>query len=101
MIALGRWFAGWETEYTPAGLERLVRASGLAVVRTYGEWMVPGFFYRSLRYALMRSGLLLLPKYPRGIWPLSALGRRQREWLRGRRIGLYTCAMIGTVGRKP
>lgn len=101
MILLGRWFAGWETEYTPAELERLVRRSGLDVVRTYGEWMVPGFFYRSFRYGLMRAGLARLPKYPRALPPFGALGRMQREWLRERRVGLYTCAMIGTLGRKP
>jgi SAM-dependent methyltransferase len=101
MILLNRWFAGWETEYSPAELEGLVRRSGLEVVRTYGEWMVPGFFYRSVRYALMRAGLVTLPKYPREIWPFAQLGKGIRGWLRGRRIGLYTCAMIGTLGRKP
>lgn len=101
MILLGRWFAGWETEYSPAELEKLVRAGGLDVVHTYGEWMVPGFFYRSLRYGLMRSRLLTLPKYPRLVWPLGALGRWQRAWLRRRRVGLYTCAMIGTLARRP
>jgi SAM-dependent methyltransferase len=101
MIWLGRWFAGWETEFSPAQLEARVRGCGLQVVRTYGEWMVPGFFYRALRYGLMRARLAHLPKYPSGLWPFSALGRRQRAWLRTRRIGLYTCAMIGTLARKP
>jgi SAM-dependent methyltransferase len=100
MIALGRWFAGWETEFSPAELERVLRGSGLTVVHTYGDWMVPGFFYRSLRYGLMRARLARLPKYPRGLWPFSALGRACRESLRRRRIGLYTCAMIGTLARK-
>jgi len=101
MIALNRWFAGWETEYSPAELEGRVRAAGLEVVRTYGEWMVPGFFYRSFRYALMRGGLARLPKYPRGLWPFSSLGAWQRRKLRGTRVGLYTSAMIGTLARKP
>lgn len=100
MIALDRWFAGWETEYSPRELEGLVRASGLTVVRTYGEWMVPGFFYRAFRYALMRSRVKTLPKYPPEIWPFAQLGRGWREFLRKRRAGLYTCAMIGTLGRK-
>ena len=100
MILLGRWFAGWETEYSPARLEALVRESGLTVVRTYGEWMVPGFFYRSLRYALMRARVTRLPKYPRGLRPFSDLAAAGRGWLRRRRIGLYTTAMIGTLGRK-
>jgi SAM-dependent methyltransferase len=101
MILLGRWFAGWETEFTPAGLERVLRRAGLEPVRTYGAWMVPGFFYRSLRYALMRSGVARLPKYPRESWPWRPLGRAGRAWLGRRRAGLYTCAMIGTVARKP
>src|SRR5690606_6763310 len=37
MIALGRWFAGWETEYSPAELESLIRRARLQVVHTYGE----------------------------------------------------------------
>ncbi len=101
MIWLGRWFAGWETEYTPAGLERVLRRSGLAVERTYGEWMVPGFFYRSLRYGLMRARIARLPKYPRELGPWGAAGRRWRGWMRRRRAGLYTCAMIGCLARKP
>lgn len=100
MIWLGRWFAGWETEYSPAELEGLVRRAQLRVVHTYGEWMVPGFFYRSLRYGLMRARLAKLPKYPPEIWPFGPLGRATRAWLKARRVGLYTCAMIGTLGRK-
>jgi len=101
MILLGRWFAGWETEYTPAELEAITRRAGLAPVRTYGEWMVPGFFYRSFRYGLMRAGIARLPKYPRPLWPFGPLGEALRARLRERRIGLYTCAMIGTLARKP
>ncbi len=101
MIVLGRWFAGWETEFTPGGLERVMRRAGLVPVRTYGDWMVPGFFYRSLRYALMRGRVTVLPKYPPEIWPFGPLGRAWRGWLSRHRAGLYTCAMIGTLARKP
>jgi SAM-dependent methyltransferase len=100
MILVGRWFAGWETEFTPRGLERVLRECGLQVVHTYGDWMVPGFFYRSLRYALIRARLARLPKYPRGIWPFAPLGRAVRSYLGRRRAGLYTCAMIGSLARK-
>jgi SAM-dependent methyltransferase len=101
MILLGRWFAGWETEFTPAELERILGRAGLVVVRTYGAWMVPGFFYRSLRYAFMRSRVARLPKYPPEVWPFGPLGRASRAWLGRHRAGLYTCAMIGTIARKP
>lgn len=100
MILLDRWFAGWETQYSPSELEGYVRRADLDVVHTYGEWFVPGFFYRSFRYFLMRTGIKTLPKYPPEIWPFGAIGRAWRGFLRKRRIGLYTCAMIGTLGRK-
>src|SRR6185436_17676017 len=32
LIALDRWFAGWERQFTPAQLEREVRSCGLEVV---------------------------------------------------------------------
>lgn len=100
MIAMNRWFAGWETEYSPRELEGLIRRGGCEVVHTYGEWFVPGFFYRSFRYALMRSRLVTLPKYPPQPWPIGPLGRAWRNWFLRQRLGLYTCAMIGTLGRK-
>lgn len=82
LILLGRWFAGWETEYTIGGLERLVTESGFRVVRSYGDWMVPGFFYRSLRYVLARSGLVGLFRLPS---PASHLYARSRSCTGGRR----------------
>ena len=100
MILLDRWFAGWETQYSPDELEGYLRRADLQVVSTYGEWFVPGFFYRSLRYFLMRSGVAVLPKYPPEIPPFGALGRSFRARFKRTRLGLYTCAMIGTLGRK-
>jgi SAM-dependent methyltransferase len=100
LIAVGKWFAGWETEYSIGGLERLVSECGFRVVRSYGDWMVPGFFYRSLRYVLARSGLAVLPKYPRGIAPFRQIGEAIRSWARRRRFAFYTYHVIGTLARK-
>jgi SAM-dependent methyltransferase len=99
LIALNRWFAGWETQFSPAELERRCVAAGLRVRRTYGDWMVPGLAYRVLRELLKRVGLRL-PLEPR-VPVLSDLGRRVRESLRGRRWALYTCHVIGTVAERP
>ncbi|MBP6874881.1 MAG: class I SAM-dependent methyltransferase [Candidatus Eisenbacteria bacterium] len=101
MIAMNRWFAGWETEFSPGSLSRVVREAGFGVVRIGGDWMVPGFWYRSLRYGLMRARVARLPKYPPGIPGLSALQRRAREWLRRRRVGPYTFAMVSVLARRP
>ncbi len=99
LMLFGKWFAGWETEFTIGQLERLIQRGGLEVVSSYGDWMVPGLWYRSLRAALRRFGWVL-PKYPRGVWPLNALGAAVRRRLRGTRIAFYTYAMIGGVGRR-
>jgi SAM-dependent methyltransferase len=101
MIALDRWFAGWETEYSPGELCRLVTAVGFRVVRIGGDWMVPGFWYRSLRYGLLRARLARLPRYPREIWLLGPLLRRFRAWFRRRRLGPYTFAMVNVLARRP
>jgi SAM-dependent methyltransferase len=100
LIVMGRWFAGWETEYTIGGLEGLVRKKGFRIVSSYGEWMVPGFFYRSLRYVLARTGLAVLPKYPKGIGPLRRIAEGVRSRLRKRRLAFYTYHVIGTLARK-
>ncbi|UCE65650.1 MAG: class I SAM-dependent methyltransferase [Candidatus Zixiibacteriota bacterium] len=33
----GRWFAGWETQYTPNKLRRILRKAGLKVIDIYGR----------------------------------------------------------------
>lgn len=101
MIALNRWFAGWETEFSPGSLRGLVRAAGYEVVRVGGDWMVPGFWYRSLRYGLMRARLARLPQYPREVPLIGPLLRRGRAWARRRRWGPYTFAMVNVLARRP
>ncbi len=100
LIAMNRWFAGWETEFSPAELESLVRAQGLAVARTYGDWMVPGLFYRAVRVTLAKAGIQALPMYPRGpaFWENFWNGLRDR--LRRQRWALYTTHVIGVVATK-
>ncbi len=101
MIAVNHWFAGWETEYSPAGLCRAVSAVGYEVLRIGGDWMVPGFAYRSLRYVLLRGGIARLPKYPRPLPGLGAWLERFRCWFRERRLGPYTFAMVNVLARRP
>lgn len=101
LIALDRWFAGWETQFTPQQLEARVAAAGLRVRRTYGEWMVPGLGYRLLREALRRWPGLSLPLEPRGPGWWEAGWQAWRSSLLRHRLALYTCHVIGTVGEKP
>lgn len=101
LILVNRWFAGWETQFTVGQLERLVRESGLEVVRTYGDWMVPGLAYRVTREVLKRGLGVKLPLHPQGPAFWSKGWDRFRAALRGQRWALNTCHVIGTVGRRP
>jgi len=101
LILFDRWFAGWETQFAPGQLERLCREAGLEVVRTYGDWMVPGLWYRVVREALKRGTGLTLPLEPRGPSAWAGAWERLRGSLRRRRWALYTCHVIGTVARRP
>ena len=100
LLAVDRWFAGWETQYTPAGLERLVRAAGFEVLATYGDWMRPSLAYRLVRRALGAAGLRL-PQHPPGLPPASRLRRAARERLLRARPALYTTFTIGVLARRP
>lgn len=101
LIAFGHWFAGWETQFTPGGLERVLAASGLAVKRTYGEWMVPGLWYRVLREILKRGLRVTLPLDPAGPRWWRGGWEAARARLARARPALYTCHVIGTVAEKP
>ncbi len=100
LILLNVWFAGWETQFTPAGLERRLTGAGLTVKRTYGDWMVPGLGYRVLRELLKRGLGVALPLEPAILswwWRATAPLRRRLERTR---FGLHLCHVIGTVGVK-
>jgi SAM-dependent methyltransferase len=100
LIAVDRWFAGWETQFTPGQLERLVAASGMEVRRTYGEWMVPGLWYRVTREVLKRGLGATLPLEPRGprLWAAGWTALRAR--LSRTRWAPWTSHVIGTVAEK-
>jgi len=98
LIALDKWFAGWETEYSIGQLEGMISREGFEVAARFGDWMIPGFFYRAFRYTLRPLGINL-PRQPR----MGALGRLNdawRDWFRTQPASYYTFAMIGVVGKK-
>ena len=100
LIALGKWFAGWETEFTIGELERLMRSEGVDIVRRYGAWMIPGLFYRAIRLALLKSKIARLPLYPKPFPVVSPiLGAMRGAWERTP-MAFYTYFVIGAIGRK-
>ena len=100
LIAMDRWFAGWETQFTPGQLEQLTHEAGGRVVRTYGDWMVPGLWYRALRKTLVARFGWRLPMYPA---PIPVLGNAMASWRernKDNRQALHTMMTIGVVVTK-
>lgn len=100
LIAMGKWFAGWETEFSIGELERVMRRAGVRITGRYGAWMIPGLFYRSLRLGLLKLGLARLPLYPPLVpivTPVVAAFRR--IWERTP-FAMHTYFVIGALGRK-
>lgn len=99
LIAVNKWFAGWEREFSVAELRREMERLGLEIVHAYGEWMYPSLFYRATREALLNVGLKL-PLYPTFIAPLTKMRRAVREKLRDTPVVINTALSFGLVGRK-
>lgn len=100
LIAMDKWFAGWETQYTMPQLKKMMEESGFENYHAYGDWMRPNFFYRVLREVLFKVGMEL-PKYPLNgtayhKWKEDLLDRLS-EWGPAH----YTQLSIGVIGRKP
>lgn len=95
----GFWFAGWETQYSPGGLKRLLETEGLQIVRLYGSWMEPGLVYRVLKEAGLRLGIRLT-LYPRGLFLFSDIKKLLRRLAGVFGIGPNFGFTIGAVARK-
>ena len=100
LIAVDKWFAGWETQFTIAELEKMMQAEGLTVTRSYGDWMVPGLWYRALRKIILTRTGRKLPMHPEPVPPLARLGEKWRGWFGRKRLSLYTTPTIGVIASK-
>ena len=99
LIALDKWFAGWERSFSLGELKRDLRSLGLTTVHSYGEWMVPSFSYRVAR-EILKKARITLPLYPTGPRALRALRAQVRSILSSTSLPLYTGISIGVVAKK-
>jgi len=99
LIAVGRWFAGWETEYSAGQLEQLLRKHGFRIVTSYGEWFNPPIWYRMMR-RVFAGARIRLPMYPRIFTLFGKLFEPLRRRLLTMRWALYTTVIVGTIGKK-
>jgi len=99
LIAVDKWFAGWEREFSVGELRQIMERLGLQTIHAYGEWMYPSLFYRATREALLKVGIRL-PLYPTLFGPLTKFRRAVRESLRDTPVAINTSLSFGIVGEK-
>lgn len=98
-IIAGKWFAGWETEFSARQLERLLEDCSFEVVYSYGEWLNPPIWFRILRKALIPAGIRL-PMYPAFFTFTRRIFHGMRERVLATRAAIYTTVIVGTIARK-
>lgn len=98
LIAINKWFAGWERSFSVPELKKEMERLGLTTVHIYGEWMYPSLFYRASREALLKFGLKLplTPKIP----VLFSIRKAVRDALKDSPIAYYTALSMGVIGKK-
>lgn len=99
LIALDKWFAGWETQYTMPELESMMHRAGFQTYYKYGDWMRPSLVYRVIREISFKFGVEL-PMYPlRGSayekWKDALLDKLQDH-----PVAHFTQLSIGVIGQK-
>ena len=100
LIALGAWFAGWETQFTPGQLRRVLRRHGLRPYASYGRMFSPSLAYRMLREALLRVGAKL-PMRPVVVPPVHRLRARVRRAVERSPLGPRIGVVVGVFAVKP
>lgn len=100
LILLGKWFAGWETEFSIRELQNLLERKNMAVVHRYGAWMKPSLLYRMVREIFLKLGIKL-PLYPKSFLILGKLRQRFRERMLYHPLSFYTFMSIGVIAKKP
>jgi ubiquinone/menaquinone biosynthesis C-methylase UbiE len=98
LMFFDKWFAGWETEFSPRELESMVETAGFEIVATYGHNLYPPIWYRGVRKVFVRRGLKI-PMHPLD----SRAFRKARLGVKNalpRRFVLNTSMVVGCIGRK-
>jgi ubiquinone/menaquinone biosynthesis C-methylase UbiE len=98
LMFFDKWFAGWETEFSPHEIEKMLEDTGFEVVTTYGHNLYPPIWYRGVRKVLRQRGAKM-PMYPLD----SPVFRKMRTTAKSalpHRFMLNTAMVIGCIGRK-
>lgn len=98
LIAINKWFAGWERSFSVPELKHEMEKLGLTTVHTYGEWMYPSLFYRMTREAL-RAVHIKLPLNPK-VPVLHGIRKAVRDSVKDSALATYTALSMGVIGKK-
>ncbi len=98
-IMIGKWFAGWETEFSPRELENILREGSFEIVKTYGEWLNPPIWFRILRKAIKPFGIIL-PMYPAVFTVSRRIFSGFRDKILSMRFALYFTVVTGSIAKK-
>ncbi len=98
LMLIGKWFAGWETEFTPGQLRALIEDRGFEVMGMYGENLYPPVWYRAMRRVLLNFWLRL-PMHPKKPTLITKVGNFFRSKL-PEELFLKTVMVVGCVARK-
>ncbi len=99
LIAIGKWFAGWEKEFTLGQVEKKLEKYGFEPVDFYAEWMYPSLCYRMKREAMWKIGIHL-PLIPFKVPIIHNIRVAIRNKIKYWRPFAYTGISVGVVGRK-
>ena len=100
LIAMDKWFAGWEKQFTMGQLKQLMKDAGFELTYAYGDWMRPNLFYRMFRELGFKFGVEL-PKYPLQGSAYQKAKDKILDSLKSAPLMHYTQLSIGVIGRKP
>ncbi len=98
LMAVNRWFAGWETEFSVGELRDLMVRAGFTIEGFYGCNLFPPVWYRGMRRTFLKFGVRL-PMHPLS----SPAMTRMRDGVRNAvpyGLRLSTSMVIGCLGRK-
>ena len=96
-MSKGKWFAGWETQYTPAKLRHVLRNAGFKVVDFYGRDFDNKLFVRLSNIDTLGVGRLGHPIVPRF---LREIAGAVWKFLVSAGISNYLTHCIGAVAIK-
>ena len=99
LMFLDKWFAGWETEFSPRELSGLLEQAGFEVVSMYGHNLYPPIWYRGIRRVLLKTGVRL-PMQPLNSEVSHKVRRAYLDAL-PQELRMSTSMVIGCLGRKP